>query len=80
MAVLNGIPLSKKLPAVIAALCLTASLSIAVVGYLDFQRNIVVQAKQNFNVITKNRGDAVSRWMALLHKSLDGIHVVNPAC
>lgn len=63
MAVLNRIPFSKKLPTIITALCLTASLSIAVVGYLDFKRNIVDQARQSFEVLTESRGDALLKWM-----------------
>jgi methyl-accepting chemotaxis protein len=63
MAVLNRIPFSKKLPTIITTLCLTASLSIAVVGYLDFKRNTVEQARQNFQVLTESRGDALLKWM-----------------
>lgn len=62
MTFLTKIPLSRKLPTVIAALCLTASVSIAVVGYLDFKKNIVAQARNSFQVLTESRGDALTAW------------------
>lgn len=63
MIVLSRIPIAKKLPTIIAALCLAASLSIAVVGYLDFKRNIVDQAHRSLEILTESRGDAMLRWM-----------------
>ncbi len=62
MTFLKTIPLSRKLPSVIAALCVAASVSIAVVGYLDFQRNILEQARTSFRVLTESRGDALLAW------------------
>lgn len=62
MAFLSAIPISRKLPAIVALLCICASLSIAVVGYLDFQRNIISEAQRNFRVLTESRGDALETW------------------
>lgn len=62
MSFLTAIPISRKLPAIIAALCVSASVAIAVVGYLDFQRNIIEQARNSYRVLTESRGDALVAW------------------
>ncbi|MGJ8590056.1 MAG: methyl-accepting chemotaxis protein [Yoonia sp.] len=55
----SSIALSRKLPSIIAALCVAASVSIAVVGYLDFRQNVFQDARKNFGILTESRGDAV---------------------
>ena len=60
MSFLHAIPISRKLPGMIVALCLFAGLSIAIVGYRDFQRHIVSQVRSNFDVIVENRGSALT--------------------
>lgn len=55
----SSIALSRKLPSIIAALCVAASVSIAVVGYLDFRQNVFQDARKSFGILTESRGDAV---------------------
>lgn len=62
MAFKNGLLLSRKLPAIIAALCITASVSIATVGYMDFRSAVTANARSKLNVITQSRGDALATW------------------
>lgn len=62
MSFWTAIPISRKLPAIIAVLCLSASVSVAVVGYFDFKRNIIEQAHENFRILTASRGDALVSW------------------
>ena len=62
MAFLSAIPISRKLPAIIVALCLTASLSIAVVSYSDFKRNILYEVQNSFSILTESRTSALVSW------------------
>lgn len=62
MGYFASVALSRKLPAIIAALCVTASVSIAIVGYLDFQSNVREQARKNFSVLTDSRGATLLTW------------------
>ncbi len=71
----TAIPISRKLPAIIAALCVSASVSIAVVGYLDFKRNIVEQARENFQLLTQTRGDAMVTWFDNLGSNVRALGV-----
>lgn len=59
-------PISRKLPALIVSLCLTASLSIAVVGYFDFVRNIRQETAKNLEVIIENRAETLSNYFSRL--------------
>jgi len=70
MAVLSAIPISRKLPAIIVALCLTASLSIAVVSYSDFKRNILFEAQKSFSILTESRTSAVVSWFENLESDV----------
>ena len=62
MGLFASVALSRKLPAIIAALCVTASVSIAVVGYLDFRTNVTLETRKNFRILTESRGDALLTW------------------
>ena len=70
MTVLSAIPISRKLPAIIVALCLTASLSIAVVSYSDFKRNILFEAQKSFSILTESRTSAVVSWFENLESDV----------
>ncbi len=70
MAFFGAIPISRKLPAVIVILCLAASVSIAVVSYADFKRNILQQAQNSFGVLTESRISALTTWFESLEKSV----------
>lgn len=58
----TSIALSRKLPSIIAALCVVASVSIAVVGYLDFRQNVYQDARKNFRILTESRGNSLVTW------------------
>ncbi len=62
--------LSRKLPAIIAALCVTASVSIAIVGYLDFKANVTQETRRNLEVLTQSRGDALLSWFDGLERDV----------
>lgn len=66
MQFISAMPISRKLPAMIVTLCLTASLSIAVVGYWDFERNIRNETARNFDVVTNSRAQTLSLWVEQL--------------
>ena len=66
MQFLSALPISRKLPAIIVALCIAASFSIAVVGYQDFSRNIRSETEKSFEVITQSRAEAISIWFQRL--------------
>ncbi len=66
MQFLSALPISRKLPAIIVALCIAASLSIAVVGYQDFSRNIRSETEKSFELITQSRAEAISVWFERL--------------
>lgn len=70
MALLTAVSLSRKLPVIIAALCIAASVSIAVVGYLDFNRNINQEVRENFRILTESRGAALSSWFDHVEKNV----------
>ncbi|MCK0094581.1 methyl-accepting chemotaxis protein [Yoonia sp. F2084L] len=70
MAFKNGLLLSRKLPAIIAALCIMASVSIAIVGYMDFRSAVTAEARNNLRVITQSRGDALATWFDNLGKDV----------
>ena len=63
MGFFASVALSRKLPVVIAALCVTASVSIAIVGYLDFRTAVQQDARKNYRVLTESRGDALLTWL-----------------
>ena len=73
MAFLSAIPISRKLPAIIVALCLTASLSIAVVSYSDFKRNILHEAQKSFSILTESRTSAVASWLENLEGEVSAL-------
>lgn len=73
MAFLTAVSLARKLPAIIAALCIAASVSIAVVGYLDFSANINQEVRKNFRVLTESRGNALSSWLAEVEKTVGSL-------
>ncbi len=58
----TSIALSRKLPSIIAALCVVASVSIAVVGYLDFRQTVFQDARKNFRILTESRGNSMVAW------------------
>ena len=62
MALWNALPISRKLPLVIATLCVVASVSVAIVSYLDFRRNIFQQSQESLEVLTESRADALVTW------------------
>jgi len=62
MAFFSAIPISRKLPVIVALLCICASLSIAIMSYLDFQRNIINEAQRNFEILAESRSDALEDW------------------
>ncbi|WP_342070925.1 methyl-accepting chemotaxis protein [Yoonia algicola] len=66
----TSIALSRKLPAIISALCVTASVSIAVVGYLDFRQSVFEAARKNFGILTQTRGETTVRWFENLERSV----------
>ena len=70
MALLTTVSLSRKLPVIIAALCISASVSIAVVGYLDFNKNINQEVRENFRVLTESRGLRCRHGLITLKKML----------
>ena len=59
---LPSFPIAYKLPAVIVSLCLVASLGIAIVGYRDFQRGLINEVQNSFQVIADSRSTALSGW------------------
>ena len=70
MAPFRALPISRKLPAVIVALCLTASLTIAVLGYRDFQNNMTREARSSFDVLTQSRSEALIAWFDRLQSEV----------
>ncbi|MEM8536427.1 MAG: methyl-accepting chemotaxis protein [Pseudomonadota bacterium] len=72
MLKLGSLPLSRKLPATIAALCVAASLAVAFVSYLDFRRNILAQVENAFVVLTESRRDALQTWFETLAADVTG--------
>ena len=70
MSFLSAIPISRKLPAIVLALCLSSSLSIALVGYFDFQRNMMNETRKSFGILAEARGDALQSWLSGLE---DGV-------
>ncbi len=66
----TSMALSRKLQAIIAALCVTASVSIALVGYLDFRENVFADARKNFRILTQTRGAATVTWFDNLGRSV----------
>lgn len=70
MRFLSSLPIARKLPVLIVTLCLTASLSIAVVGYLDFVRNIRQDTQDSFALITESRAVALAEWGARLENDV----------
>ncbi|MEO1638209.1 MAG: methyl-accepting chemotaxis protein [Pseudomonadota bacterium] len=62
MTLLSRMSLSRKLPAAIAGLCLSASLAVALVSYLDFRNNILEEAEESFFVIAESRGRTLEAW------------------
>jgi hypothetical protein len=66
MAFFGAIPISRKLSAVTVILCRTASLSIALVSYVDFKRNIFLQTQDRFGVLTESRANALIKLLKRL--------------
>ena len=66
----SSIALSRKLPTIIAALCVTASVSIAVVGFLDLRQNVFQEARKSFRILTESRGDALVTWFDNMGRSV----------
>lgn len=62
--------LSRKLPAIIAALCVTASVSIAIVGYLDFKANATQESGRNLQILSQSRGDALLSWFDTIERNV----------
>ncbi|KQI73271.1 chemotaxis protein [Loktanella sp. 5RATIMAR09] len=62
MGISTSIALSRKLPSIIAALCVAASVSIAIVGYIDFRQSVFQEARKNFQILTESRGKSLVTW------------------
>ncbi len=70
MGLRTTIALSRKLPMIIAALCVSASVSIAVVGYLDFRSSVTQDARKTFRILTESRGDALLSWFETMERNV----------
>jgi methyl-accepting chemotaxis protein len=62
MGISTSIALSRKLPSIIAALCVAASVSIAIVGYMDFRQSVFLEARKSFQILTESRGKSLMTW------------------
>jgi methyl-accepting chemotaxis protein len=67
---LRSVALSRKLPVIIAGISLLASLTVAVLGYLDFRRSTLHEVKRHFNVLTATRGAELESWFQELEKDM----------
>lgn len=63
MKFLNAIRISTKLPVLVATLCLTASASVALLGYFDLQRNILQNQRNSFELLATERISALDTWL-----------------
>ena len=70
MQFLSALPISRKLPTLIVALSLAASLSIAVIGYLDFSGSTRQQTEENFELVTQSRADSLVEWGARIESEV----------
>ncbi len=72
MGFFTSVALSRKLPAIIAALCVGASASIAVIGYTDFRSSVRAETRQNLQILTESRGDALVTWFENMGQDVRG--------
>ncbi|SFR40329.1 methyl-accepting chemotaxis protein [Yoonia tamlensis] len=63
MNFLNAIRISKKLPMLVATLCLTASASVALLGYFDLQRSILKTQHDSYVLLAAERISALDTWL-----------------
>lgn len=62
MRILNSVPFSRKLPVIIAGISLAASMTVAVLGYLDFRAVTLKEAERNFDVLVNERVVGLMTW------------------
>lgn len=67
---LNSVPLSRKLPVIIASIGLAASLAVAVLGYVDFRHSFVHLMERKLEVLTEERGQSVEQWHTQLQTDI----------
>jgi methyl-accepting chemotaxis protein len=70
VAIFSAIPISKKLPLIIVALCLAACTSIAFVSYAEFKRNIIKQKQNSFSILAEARRDELTHWFGDLESAV----------
>ena len=73
MSFFGAIPISRKLPATIVALSLFASLSVAIVGYLDYRRTILNGAESDFRVLLESRSGVLLTWIENIEKNVQNL-------
>ncbi|PJI91760.1 methyl-accepting chemotaxis protein [Yoonia maricola] len=71
MGFFASVALSRKLPVIIAALCVSASVSIATVGYFDFRENVRSETRKGLQILTESRGDALLAWFENMRQGVN---------
>lgn len=67
---ISSIAISRKLPVIIAGNSLVASLTVAVLGYIDFRNCALADAKRSFDVLTDERGAAITQYFHEVEKDM----------
>ena len=67
---LSSIPLSRKLPVIIAGIGLSACIAVSALSYFDFRDTMLTSAKANFHVLADERGLAVESWLAEVRRNM----------
>ena len=70
MRKLSSIPLSRKLPVIIAGIGLSAAIAVSALSYFDFRATMLTSAKANFKVLADERGLAVESWLAEVRRNM----------
>lgn len=70
MRKLSSIPLSRKLPVIIAGIGLSAAIAVSALSYFDFRDTMLRSAKANFEVLADERGLAVESWLAEVRRNM----------
>lgn len=67
---LSSIPLSRKLPVIIAGIGLAASVVVSVLSFFEFRDTMLTSAKTNFEVLADERGLAIENWFQEVERNL----------
>lgn len=70
MRIIRSVPLSRKMPVIIAGISLVASVAVSLLGYFDFRNTMLQEASRNLEVLTEERKAAFEVWFDTVERDI----------